>query len=67
MPTDTRQIRIIAAVACPLCGAGAGERCRNPIPHQTHRGPQDRRPQPIRVHAERRRAWQQKRDALECR
>ena len=57
MASKHRDEKIIAAVPCPLCGAGTGERCRNPIPHQQRRGPEDRRPQPARSHNERRLAW----------
>ena len=57
MPTDTRDRRVVAAVPCPRCGAGVGEPCRNPIPHQQVRGPADHRPQPARTHAERRQDW----------
>lgn len=52
-----RDHRVIAAVACPRCGAQAGEPCRNPVQHQRHRGPQDHRAQPTRPHSERRAAW----------
>jgi len=57
MASKTRDSRVIAAVACPLCGARAGEPCRNPVPHQRQRGPIDRRPQPTRPHIERRAEW----------
>jgi len=57
MASITRDARIIAAVACPRCGAAAGEPCRNPVPHQQWRGRQDRRRQPVRPHNERRLAW----------
>lgn len=57
-PVDDRDARIIVAVACPRCGADVGERCRNPVPHQRRRGPEDRRRQPRCCHTERRRAWQ---------
>lgn len=66
MSSDTRETRIVSAVACPRCGVGIGERCHNPIPHQKQRGPEDRREQPARCHTERRKAWQTKRDNLEC-
>lgn len=59
MPTDTRDRRVILAVACPECGADQGERCRNPTPHDTTRGPIDHRAQPRRTHGARRRLWQQ--------
>lgn len=45
-------------VPCPFCGAAAGQPCRNPKPHQDWRGPEDRRDQPKRPHAERRVAAQ---------
>jgi hypothetical protein len=51
--------RIVAAVACPRCGAAIGERCHNPIAHQAIRGPADHRAQPLREHSERRRAHQE--------
>lgn len=57
MASLSRDIRVIAAVPCPLCKAPAGERCRNPYAHQWQRGPEDRRRQPIRPHNERRAAW----------
>jgi len=57
MASKTRDARVIAAVACPTCGARAGEPCRNPVPHQTIRGPEDRRAQPVRPHIERRAEW----------
>jgi hypothetical protein len=57
--SKTLYARIIAAVPCPLCGAAIGERCRNPIAHQQHRGPEDHRAQPLREHLERRRAHQE--------
>lgn len=57
MASKTRDDRVIVAVACPRCAAPAGQPCRNPIAHQTARGPQDRRAQPIRPHVERRVAW----------
>jgi hypothetical protein len=49
-----RNERIVAAVMCPRCGARPGEPCRNPVAHQAHRGPEDRREQPSGIHAERR-------------
>ena len=55
--SKTRSLRIVAAVACPACGAAAGERCRNPVAHQGFRGPQDRREQPLRPYQARRMAW----------
>lgn len=61
MASKTRDDRVIAAVACPTCGARAGERCRNPVPHQAWRGPVDRRAQPLRPHIERRAEWVSKR------
>jgi len=57
MASHTRDERVIAAVACPRCGATVGEACRNPIPHHAIRGPQDRRRQPERPHNERRSEW----------
>jgi hypothetical protein len=58
LASKTRDERVTAAVACPRCGARRGEPCRNPVPHDAARGPQDYRPQPQRPHQERRRAWQ---------
>jgi hypothetical protein len=58
MASATREARIIDAVPCPRCKAAIGEYCRNPVPHQAARGPQDRRAQPTRCHTERRTAWQ---------
>lgn len=52
-----RNAKVIAAVACPRCGAQAGKPCRNPIQHQAMRGPQDHRAQHARPHNERRCAW----------
>jgi len=57
MASKTRDARVIAAVGCPLCGAVVAEPCRNPIPHQRQRGPEDRRAQPMRPHIERRAEW----------
>ena len=57
MASKTRDARVIAAVACPECGAQIGQPCRNPIPHQTMRGLEDRRAQPLRPHIERRAEW----------
>lgn len=57
MASRTRDQRIVAAVPCPLCGAVAGQPCRNPVPHQQQRGPKDRRRQPMRPHTARRVAW----------
>ena len=57
MASPHRDAKIIAAVPCPECGARMGEPCRNPIAHQPARGPQDRRPQPLRPHNPRRLAW----------
>lgn len=54
---DNRDAKVIATVACPRCGASAGHPCRNPIPHQAHRGADDHRDQPMRPHSERRVAW----------
>jgi hypothetical protein len=59
MASRTRDERVVAAVPCPRCGARAGEACHNPVPHQTWRGQQDRRAQPLRPHSERRAAWVQ--------
>jgi hypothetical protein len=67
MASDTREPRIIAAVPCPTCAAKIGESCRNPVAHQQHRGPEDHRTQPIRCHAERRRAWQEQKRGLDAR
>ena len=55
--SKTRDTRIVAAVRCPRCGAAAGEPCRNPVPHNSSRGPDDRRKQPVAAHNERRMAW----------
>lgn len=52
-----RDRAVIAAVACPRCRAKPGEPCRNPVRHQSNRGPEDRRQQPTRPHSERRAAW----------
>lgn len=57
MASRTRDARIIAAVPCPVCGAGVGVRCRNPVPHDVNRGPVDRRKQPRSLHKERRAEW----------
>lgn len=57
MASSTRDTRVVAAVACPRCGARAGEVCRNPVPHDRRRGAEDRRAQPARPHSERRAAW----------
>lgn len=57
LASKTRDARVIAAVACPVCKAGPGDGCRNPVPHQPWRGPVDRRPQPVRPHSARRAAW----------
>lgn len=54
---DRRDQKVIAAVACPRCGAAAGQPCRNPIPHDAQRGREDHRAQPIRPHSERRVLW----------
>lgn len=59
MASKHREENIVAALACPHCHAQAGERCRNPVSHQTERGPEDRRAQPLRCHAERRAAWEE--------
>jgi hypothetical protein len=59
MASSTREARVIAAVPCPLCGVPAGTPCRNPVPHQVARGPEDRRAQPVRAHAERRELWRE--------
>jgi hypothetical protein len=55
--SKTRSIRIVAAVACPECGALAGEPCKNREPHRANLGPEDRRGVPIRPHNLRRMAW----------
>lgn len=61
--SDRRDAKVVAAVACPKCGAQAGQPCRNPIGHDFARGPQDHRPQPLRPHSDRRAAWSEsKRD-----
>lgn len=57
MASKHRDEKVIASVPCPECGALAGEPCRNPVPHQRQRGPQDRRAQPMRPHTSRRVAW----------
>jgi hypothetical protein len=57
MASRTRDARVISAVPCPRCGVPAGTPCRNPVPHQAVRGPEDRRQQPIRPHSERRALW----------
>src|SRR5215472_15319960 len=57
MASKTRDARIIAAVACPQCGACVGKQCRNPIPHQQSRGAVDRRAQPMHPHRDRRDVW----------
>lgn len=64
MASRTREQRILAAVACPRCGARVGERCRNPIRYQTMRGPEDRRAQPLRCHTERRLLWEERKRGL---
>lgn len=61
MASLTKDLPIIAAVACPRCGAHAGQPCQNPVPHQQHRGDVDHRRQPARPHSERKRAWQDQR------
>jgi hypothetical protein len=55
--SNSRDVRIVASVPCPVCKAQVGERCRNPYAHQQGRGPEDRRPQPAGPHTERRMAW----------
>jgi len=57
MASRHRAEKIIAVIACPRCGAKIGEPWRNPVPHQSARGPEDRRAQPMRPHNERRLAW----------
>lgn len=52
---DTRDRKVIATVACPVCGARLGEPCRQ---HGAHRA----RPLASRTHSERRRLWQMVRD-----
>lgn len=64
MSTDTREPRIRAAVPCPLCGAGINQPCHQVnSPHNTLRGPEDRRPGAVRPlgrsHTDRRLAWQE--------
>ncbi len=54
---DRRDEKVIASVSCPECGVKAGQPCRNPVPHQAHRGPEDHRAQPVRPHAARRALW----------
>ena len=43
-----RDVKVVAAVACPECGAAMGDRCRNPIPETRSRygrvDPRDSRP-----------------------
>lgn len=58
MASNSRESRIIAAVGCPTCKAAIGAPCGNPHLHQTWRGPEDHRAQPMRCHPERREAWQ---------
>lgn len=65
MASSTRDARVVAAVSCPLCGAGPGERCKNPVAHQAHRGPQNHRSQPMRPHNERRLAWSNAKRGIE--
>lgn len=57
MASKSRDERIIASVACPICGASIGEKCKNPIPHQQYRGTIDLRKQPMHPHKERRDVW----------
>ena len=59
MASRTRDLRVIAAVPCPKCGAAIGQPCRNPVPHDAQRGPVDHRAQPQRTHPERRLDWQE--------
>lgn len=61
---DNRDRKVIAAAGCPRCGAPAGTPCRNPIPHQAHRGTEDRRAQPIRPHSERRVIWSERKRGI---
>jgi len=62
MASSTREQRIRAAVACPLCGAGLGQACRaGTQPHDARRGAEDLRPQLNRAHNERRATWQARR------
>ncbi len=61
MSNSTREPRIRAAVACPLCGAGRGEPCRaGTMPHDARRGATDLREPLQRSHNERRAAWQER-------
>jgi hypothetical protein len=55
MGSRHREAKIIAAVACPVCGATQGEPCRQ---HGVHAA----RPVASSTHSERRRAWQMIRD-----
>lgn len=59
MASRTQDTRVVNSVPYPRCHAGIGERCRNPWAHQQGRGPEDRRAQPERPHAERRQAWEE--------
>lgn len=52
---DRRDRKVIATVACPVCGAPIGAPCRQ---HGTHTD----RPLASRTHSERRKAWQLVRD-----
>jgi hypothetical protein len=66
VPTDTREPRIRAAVACPLCDAGINQPCRSGLHlHDLRRGPEDLRPVLHRSHSERRLAWQEYKRARE--
>ena len=57
MASDNRETKVMMTTECPRCGAKPGERCRNPVPHDTTRGIEDRRAQPQRCHSERRVVW----------
>ncbi len=55
--TEAREARAIAAVACPVCYVAAGEPCRaSKRPHDTRLGA-DRRRVLVRVHTDRRKAY----------
>jgi hypothetical protein len=52
-----RESNIIAAVACPVCGAPVGQKCRAGVhPHDPRRGVEDLREIMPRVHSARRAA-----------
>jgi hypothetical protein len=53
-----REAKIIAGTRCPVCGAPAGERCREGVSeHDPRRGVEDLRPFLGRVHTGRRLQW----------